>query len=896
MAARQLNRRNDRRMRKLYPNVRQRPVSLGQRLADFLRPTLTMRTKAIAFFAVLALVLWSGAPTRAAANDPTGSARSVAATPVPAGATAIQIDGAPTEDVWAKAPAITDFLQRRPAEGNAPAYQTEARVLFDATNLYVAVTAADPEPGKLVGLRTRRDDLTASDWLSVYVDSFHDKRTAYEFGVNPAGVKYDRYWFNDGNNDISWDAVWDVAVTKTATGWRAEFRIPFSQLRFNPSTTKTFGFALGRIIQRRDEASTWPLIRRSASGFVSQFAELTGLSFSQPLRKFELTPYALGQATVKPVEKGNPLSKSPDPTGTFGLDMKYAVAPGLTLTASANPDFGQVEADPAVVNLSGFETFFPEKRPFFVEGSGNFSFDIDCEDGDCTGLFYSRRIGRTPHRFVSAPSGGYATAPTNTTILGAAKLTGRVGKFSIGALNAVTSSENATISVNGVRSSSPVEPASSYSVARAVREFSNRSRIGFMATSTNRRLSDELKFLPANAFTGGTDFDWRFKGKYSLNGYVAGSTVRGSADAIAGIQRSTVHSYQRPDAESFDYDPTRTGLSGHAGSVGIGKISGKYTMFNSSFGYKSPGFDINDLGFQSRADEISQSNWFQIRSDTPNKWRRSLNINFNQWSGYNFDGDRRYSGANINSHTTLTSNWSMGMGINVNGRGFADRLTRGGPGGYTNPNQSVWAYLNSDSRKPFTFYVNINAFTDHKNSSNAGISPGLTWRPRSGVAISTSFNLSKSQSDSQWITNLADQGATRYVFGHLEQKTVGITARVNYTISPTLTLQIYAQPFVAAGDYSNFKELKNGRADRYEDRYAPYAYASNPDFNFRSFRTTNVLRWEYRPGSALFVVWQQGREDFANDGALRYGGSLSDLFGKPSTNVFLVKFSRWLNF
>ena len=853
-----------------------------------------MRFKQIAASAVFLALVWSVSPAAASGSD--APARSVAATPIPAGAAAILIDGTPNEEAWGKAPIIKDFVQRRPVEAGAPTYATEARVLFDAANLYIAVTATDPEPNKLVGLRTRRDDLSSSDWMSVYVDSYNDKRTAYEFGVNPAGVKYDRYWFNDGNSDISWDAVWDVAVSKTATGWRAEFRIPFSQLRFNPSSTTTFGFAVSRIIQRNDEAATWPLIRRSAPGFVSQFGELTGLSFSKPLRKLELTPYALGQSTSKPVDKSNPLSKSPDPTATVGLDMKYAVAPGLTLTASANPDFGQVEADPAVVNLSGFETFFPEKRPFFVEGSGNFSFDLDCNDGACTGLFYSRRIGRSPHRFFSAPNGSYATQPTNTTILGAAKLTGRVGKFSVGALNAITSPEKATISTNGVRSSTPVEPGTSYSVVRAVREFSNRSRLGFMATGTNRRLSDELKFFPANAFTGGVDFDWRFKGKYSLSGYATGSTVRGSADAIAGIQRSTVHSYQRPDAESFTYDPARTSLSGNAGSVSVGKISGKYTMFNSWWGYKSPGFDPNDLGFLSRADEISQSNWFQIRSDTPNKWRRQININFNQWSGYNFDGDRRYSGGNINSHTTLTSNWSMGGGLNVNGRGFADRLTRGGPGGYTNPQRSFWTYLNSDSRKRLTYYVNYSGYTDQKGSHGKNFGPGVTWRPQSGVSISTSVNWDHSHSDSQWIANLADGAATRYVFGHLEQRTVGLTARINYTVTPRLTLQIYAQPFVAAGDYSNFKQLTNGRANRYEDRYAAYNYASNPDFNYRSFRSTNVLRWEYRPGSAIFVVWQQGREDFANDGALRYGGSLSDLFATPATNVFLVKFSRWLNF
>jgi hypothetical protein len=841
----------------------------------------------------LALALVCGAIVAADNNS-----KSVAATPIPAGATAMLIDGALTEEVWSKAPVISEFVQRRPKEGAAPTFTTEARVVFDATNLYVALIANDPEPSKLVGLLTRRDTITsASDWLSVYIDSYDDNRTAYEFGVNPAGVKYDRYWFNDTNNDSSWDAVWDVAVTRNDKGWRAEFRIPFSQLRFNPSTSTQFGFALGRILGRQNEASTWPLLPTSASGFVSSFGELTGLKFTKPLKKLEITPYAVSQVTTKPVTAGNPLTKSPDPAGALGLDVKYAVAPGLTFTGTANPDFGQVEADPAVVNLSGFETFFAERRPFFVEGSGNFSFNIDCNDGQCTGLFYSRRIGRSPHRFASAPSGGYSSAPDNTTIYGAGKLTGRLGKFSIGALTAVTSREDATLSSStGTRTKTPVEPATSYSVVRASREFANQSRLSFMGTSTNRHLSDELKFLPANAFTGGADFDLRFKKRYSLSGNIAGSTVRGTSEAIDLIQRSTVHSFQRPNAHSFSYNPLRTSLNGHSGALSIGKISGKYTRFNTWLGYKSPGFDINDLGFQSRADEMGLSNWFQIRSDTPNSWRNSLNVNFNQWMGWNFDGDLRYSGGNINSHATLKNFWSFGGGINYGLRGFADRLTRGGPGGYVNGNINGWGYLNTDERKPIVANFSFGGYNDHHGSSNWNFGPSFTWRPQSGLSMSVGMNFSHNFSDAQWLSNVSSGGSTHYVFGRLDQTTVGITARVNYTIRPTVSLQIYAQPFVSAGDYSNFKELTDGRAAKYEDRYKPFAYANNPDFNYRSFRTTNVLRWEYRPGSALFIVWQQGREDVAADGSFQYGQNVKDLFGTPATNVFLIKVSRWLNF
>ncbi len=317
-------------------------------------------------------------------------------------------------------------------------------------------------------------------------------------------------------------------------------------------------------------------------------------------------PYALAEVKTAPVAPGNPLQSSPDPQATVGLDLKYKVAPGLTLTATINPDFGQVEADPAVVNLGAFETFFAERRPFFVEGSGNFSLDMDCNDGQCTGLFYSRRIGRAPHRFMSAPEGGFAAQPSNSTILGAAKLTGRVGKFTVGALNAITTREDAEIASGAdlSRSRSPVEPASSYSVGRVSREFANNSRLSFLMTSTNRRLTDELRFLPSSAVTGGVDGDWRLGRRYSLTGYWAGSSVRGSADAIDRLQRSNVHSFQRPDAGHLTYDPTRTSLSGHAGSMNVNKIAGQRVRFSSNVGYKSPGFDINDLGFQQRADEI----------------------------------------------------------------------------------------------------------------------------------------------------------------------------------------------------------------------------------------------------------------------------------------------------
>ena len=559
------------------------------------------------------VVAWAVSGVAAGARE---NSRPNAATPVPvAGAVAIpvgsdpiKVDGEIAEEIWTKAPPITEFVQRDPNEGAKPSRETEARVLFDATALYVAVRALEPEPSRIVGHLTRRDENSPSDWLRVIVDSYRDRRTAYEFGVNAAGVKQDRYWFNDNNNDTSWDAVWDVAVARTPQGWRAEFRIPFSQLRFNPTSSGGFGFAIVRTVAHVNETSTWPLLARSASGYVSSFGDLTGITFAGAQKRLELAPYLVGQMKTAPVASGNPLIGSPDPDAAVGLDLKYKVAPGLTLTGTVNPDFGQVEADPAVVNLGAFETFFAERRPFFVEGSGNFSFNLDCNDGACTGLFYSRRIGRAPHRFVDAPDDGYAAQPSNSTIIGAAKLTGRLGKFSIGALNALTTRENAHLASGPAlaETTTPVEPFTSYSVVRANREFTNRSRLGFMVTSTNRALTDELRFLPDTAVSGGVDGDWRLRnGRYSLAGYWAGSTVRGDADAIDRLQRSNVHSFQRPDAGHVTYDPLRTRLNGHAGAVNFNKISGERVRGNSSSG-SSPRASRSTTSASSRAPTTSR--------------------------------------------------------------------------------------------------------------------------------------------------------------------------------------------------------------------------------------------------------------------------------------------------
>lgn len=823
-----------------------------------------------------------------------GSPSHVEATPVPTATTAIRADGQLSDEVWRTAVPVDTFVEREPEEGGTPSERTEFRVAFDATTLFVKVRAYDRQPDRIVSYLTRRDGDSPSDWIRVLIDSYHDRRTAYEFAVNPAGVKQDRYWFNDTNRDDGWDAVWDVKVTRDRTGWSAEFHIPFSQLRFTPGAQTTFGFAVARQIGRLNETSTWPLLPRSASGYVSSFGDLDGLSMSASPKRLELLPYSVTDLTRQRTG-GNPLLKTSVPGAAFGLDMKYALTPGLTLTTTVNPDFGQVEADPAVVNLTAFETFFQERRPFFVEGSGTFRFDSDCMDGPCQ-LFYSRRVGRAPQGTDSLASGDniYTDAPSQTTILGAAKLTGRVGQYSIGVMNAFTQEESGTVR-DGLRTyGQQIEPRTSYTVARVRRELPNQSSYGFMFTAANRSFAGTEAYLPSSAYSGGADWDIRFRSKYSLTGFLVGSGIEGNTATISDVEQNSRHYFQRPNSSSLRLD-NATSLTGASGRVGVGKIGGQRVRFNWQAGFKSPGFDLNDIGFLRRGDERWESGFFQLRNETPNRWFRARYLNFNQYSTWNYDGDRLFSGGNVNTSLTFINNWSIGGGIGANTLGFDDRFTRGGPGAYEEGYANFWSWVNSDNRRRLSLNIFNGAGSNRVGSWFRDHELEATYRPISPLTITSGVEVHRSVKQDQWVENVTDT-QTHYAFAHIDQTTVVLTERVNYTVTPNLSLQVYAQPFVSAGDYSGFKELVDGRSRDYAGRFAPYAYGSDPDFNVKSFRTTNVLRWEYKPGSTLFIVWQQARENDVVPGGFAFGRDVRDIFGAPPKNVFLVKLAYWLNY
>ena len=833
---------------------------------------------------LLLTLLISLAGTVAAQQAPdTRTATAIAAS------TAIRTDGQLDDAAWVEATPIGSFIQREPSEGAPPAQRTEVRVAYDAAAVYVAVHAFDSEPERIAGYLTRRDAGSSSDWIHVFIDSYHDRRTAYQFGVNPAGVKQDAYWFNDENNDDSWDAVWDVVTVRDATGWRAEFRIPYSQLRFSRGGDGRLGFSVARVIARLNETVTWPLLARSGTGFVSQFGELTGIPTPGTTMRLELMPYTVAQVLTSPAQPDNPLHKTPDPGATVGVDLKYAVTSALSLTATVNPDFGQVEADPAVVNLGAFETFFNERRPFFVEGSGTFQFQCyDCN------LFYSRRIGRQPRGFPSLGDGEHAVQPGQSTILGAGKVTGRVGRFSVGVLAAATQEETARIASPLARRSEVIEPGTLYLVSRARREFTDQSSLGFMLTTTNRQLVDTVSFLPESAVTGGVDYDWRIGKWFGMNGYWAGSSVRGSREAITLLQQSNVHSFQRPDAGHVELDPLAESLNGHSGSVNVGKISGERTRFNLTMAYRSPGFDVNDIGFMQRADGISQNAWFQIRRPKPGRILREAIVNFNQWSHRNFDGDLISSGGNINGNVSFTNLWNAGGGLQAAGRVVDDRMTRGGPSGYVEGWVNSWQWFNTNDRKPVSFHWNSSWSRNADGGRGLDVSPAIQFRPGSAVSAEVGVSYNKNNDNSQWVRAVDGADRPHHVFGALRQRTSSMTLRLNYTLTPTLSVQLYGQPFVSAGRFESYKELVAPRAD-YPLRFAPFDYQGSADFKVLSFRTTNVLRWEFKPGSTLFVVWQQGREGFMPDGSFTFGRDYRDVFSTPSSNAVLVKLAYWFN-
>jgi len=831
------------------------------------------------------------------------------------------IDGLLDDPAWVLAPVAGAFTQVEPEEGAPATEDTEVRVLYGADALFVAFRAFDSAVDSIAGQLTRRDVDSYSDAVHVVIDSYFDRRTAFHFGVNPVGVKMDLYRFDDTEEDASWDAVWDVATRIDSEGWTAEFRIPYSQLRFGDQESQTWGINFAREIARRNETSTWAPIRESDAAIVSKSGQLQGLRDLGTPSRMELRPFALARLTRAPHEAGNPFYNASDLFSSGGLDLKYGVTNDLTLDVTVNPDFGQVEADPAQVNLTAYETYYPEQRPFFIEGAAIYAFNIGIGDGDLgsESLFYSRRIGRPPQGSAD-DQGGFTHAPEVTTILGAWKLSGKTRDgWSVGLLHAVTAEETAQLATpDGTSSEEPIEPFSNYGVARIQKDFrEGRSAAGMIVTAANREkeIADEL-LLRSGAYTGGLDFRHRFGGedRYLMSGYLLGSHVRGSEEAMALTQTSPARYFQRPDADHVDFDPGLTSLNGWAGEWELFKVGGGFWRWGTTVNAKSPGFEPNDLGYQRESDLILHAGFVGYNHYTPSARLRQWNLNLSVWHGWSFGWERLATGGNLNGSFTLPSYWGGSAGVNHDFEAFSNSTLRGGPLLRREARTNGWAGLFSDRRKAMQLRWNTNwARAPESDSWSLGTSADVGWRPSGRMNLAVGPFYDRTVNGLQWVGKVPTDDI-HYLFGRMNQETVGVTGRFDFTFKPDLTLQLYAQPFVSAGTYREFKQVTDPRARRFQDRYSPVdaflvdgeyradlnedgAFESfeNPDFNFQQFRSTLVLRWEYRPGSLLYLVWSQGRDHSTGHGTLVPTEDFRALFNQPAENVFMLKVSYWIS-
>lgn len=847
------------------------------------------------------------------------------------------IDGRLDEAAWQTAPAITHFTQQQPVEGAPPTQRTDVRILYDNAAIYIGARMYETGGAAAVTSRlTRRDNNPSSDVLRIDFDPYHDRLHSVEFDVNPAG------WRGDATNyDRSWDPVWEAAGHVDSLGWTAEVRIPFSQLRFAPDSVQTWGLNLTRITQRNQERDQWAFWRQNQSGGPAFFGTLTGMVLHARPTRVELLPYAVVSSSRLTPDQANPLYDPHRSTLRIGGDLKYLATSNLTLSATVNPDFGQVEVDPAVVNLSAFETYFPERRPFFVEGANLFDYgspgcNINCGLG--LDLFYSRRVGRAPEgASLAYAAGEYTDVPANTTILGAAKLTGRTaGGYTIGVLDALTRAASAPVlATDGRRLIQAVEPRTNDFVARATREMRGGNLVlGGVATSVYRDLSAPglSSLLDRHAEVAGVDgkLSWDDH-TYMLYGAVSASNVGGDSLAIRRLQRSSARYLQRPDRAagsnglfSDAYDPAATALRGYGSIARLAKQSGTW-MWDVNAASVSPGFETNDLGFLQKADYRWVNGTVGPQFTHPTRYYRNFQLLAGAEQYWNYKGDVTSRDATALVSAKLLNYWNTFFLVAHDGSAYSDRLTRGGPVVQTPASWFGLVQLSTDPRRQVVLGTAPRILRAEDGGFSRSVDVSVTWRPASNVSLSADPSLSVSRSGAQYVRSVADSTATnfygsRYVFARLDQHALSMTTRATVTFTPGLSLDIFAEPLIASGRYTRFEEFKaprqlsklvygrdvgtiaasgSGGGLTYTvdpDGAGPAVPFTirNPDYNVRSLRGTAVLRWEYRPGSTAYLVWTQTRDSGAAAGDFNFARDRTALFAAHPDNIFLLKISYWL--
>lgn len=836
----------------------------------------------------------------------------------------VSFDGALDDLVWQRATFISDFVQKEPTEGAVPSERTEVAFLFDDSMLYVGARMyANPDSVAAQFSRKDQDNGNAA-MLRISLDTYHDRRTAYTFAVTAAGVRLD--WYNSSDNefrrDMTYDPVWEAKTRIDSLGWTAELVIPLSQLRFNAGQP-VWGLNITRIIPNRNEHIYWSYVPRDENGWSSRFGALDGMDDLNPKRRVEFLPFVASEARVTSSElvaDGNPFQSTREVQGRVGANLKMGFGPNLTLDATVLPDFGQVDADPAEVNLSAFETIFPERRPFFTEGN-----QLLRGRGNMPTYYNSRRIGSPPKGSVS---GEFTDVPDVTTILGAAKLTGRLQSgLSIGALGALTQREFARFSTpTGAIDRREVEPMTAFGILRLQQEFgADASTAGITLTGVSRNFdSFEMRSqLNERAVTGGGDFALRFQGgKYEFRGHAGFSHIAGSPSAIASAQTASARYYQRPDQNYVTFDPTRTSLTGYSASLQASKNAGRHWLWGTGVWADSPGLELNDLGVIRRADDIQSWFFLNYRETEPGTVFRRYNFWMNPSVGFNFGGIRKNTALRTGGNVTWNNYMWNNFNLSYQPSTLNDALTRGGPlmgdvGGWR---ASLRWGNNRSSNTNWSIGGGVSD-VNHNQSVNAFASFGAQPSPQLQFSVGPSFF---TQNNARQYYTIRDEGSaatfgTRYIFSTIKFSQISAQFRVNYLFSPTLSLELYAEPFVASGNFSNFGELEAARSsdlrtygtdgttitpvinqetglvDRYDVTDGASSFSlSNNNFNITSFRSNLVLRWEWSPGSTIFFVWQQNKSGFAPDGSPLEPGSLFDAVTAPGRSIIAIKANYWI--
>ena len=855
-----------------------------------------------------------GAPHAAAQDAPDIVRKQAQAVRVAPGS--VNIDGRLDDAAWRNAVPITDFRQREPMEGASPSDPIEVWLAYDDDALYVGARMSSSIP--LQAPMGRRDEGEQSEYFGVYLDTYLDRRTAYVFGVTAAGVRLDTYHPRDQtwNDDPSFDPVWRARTSTDAQGWTAELWIPFAQLRFTDRSPQVWGFNIRRWVPSRNEDVYWQLIARTDDRLASRFGDLHGIDGIRPSRRIELMPYVASSSHLIGVrEDGDPFTSGANAAGRIGMDAKIGIGSNLTLEATVNPDFGQVEADPAEVNLSAFETFFTERRPFFVEG-------INLLQGPVNNFFYSRRIGASP---VGRADADFVDFPAQSSILGAAKLTGRLESgLSIGVLGALTAEERArTFDFPYTFGRVRVAPQTAYGVARLQQELGQEgSTAAVMITGMHRDLTagDPIGILStSNAFTVSGDSQLRLRdGDYELESYAGYSRVDGSAAAVDRVQRGSARYLQRPDADYVVYDPTRTSLSGGKFGATFSRENADHWTWEIGTDIESPEFETNDMGRLNQGDGIVGQGQIQYEQTTPNRFLRDYTIFVDTRNEWNFGGERQQAQLSPGARLTWPNFWETELGAEFRGRTQNQRLTRGGPLMQQPRSWNADIEVSNSEAAATRGQLGVGYGRDEDGGLTFNLESEFTMQPAPQLQLSISPEYSREVSTQQYLTALAGgTGATfgrRYVFAHIDQSEYSTQFRMNYTFKPDLTLDFYGEPFSASGSYGNIGELVAARTramrlygtegttiatladgNRRVTDGAQAFTLRNSDFNVQSFRSNLVLRWEWRAGSTLYLVWQQDRESEIYRPFRTSAGDMFGSLGQDGDNFFAVKMTYWFS-